>query len=227
MKIIKNLLLISLVALFLFLFLKCSDSASNNQDEDVQNLPDVSVQKCTNSAQCKSGYECDPIKKVCVPSRPDGGEICKNNLDCTEPDTECVNGKCVKVVDVSSFDGGRDVEPTDISYYCNEDKDCNDENKICDLNLHQCVDKSRPILFVDPQVINFGAVFYGQCAKRTFKIQNVGSADLRISMIDFESGTNPEPPQNPRFTLSIPISIPGTIKAGSSIDVEVQYCMVT
>ncbi|MCX7959516.1 MAG: choice-of-anchor D domain-containing protein, partial [Deltaproteobacteria bacterium] len=113
---------------------------------------------------------------------------------------------------------------TDVSFYCDEDKDCKDANKICDLNTHQCVEKNRPILFVDPQVINFGAVFFGQWSKRTFKIQNVGSADLRITMIDFESGTNPEPPLPPRFKLNIPISIPGTVPSGSSIDVEVEYC---
>lgn len=220
----RGVIFLIVAVIVLCVFLKCTDNATSTSDEDSGSLPDVTTQKCTNSAQCKSGYECDPIKKICVPSRPDGGEVCKNDLDCPEADYKCINGKCVKIVDVISEDGGEDTEITDVSFYCDEDKDCKDENKICDPNSHQCVDKSRPILFVDPQVINFGAVFYGQCAKRTFKIQNVGSADLNITMIDFESGTNPEPPQNPRFTLSIPISIPGIVKAGASIDVEVQYC---
>lgn len=43
-------------------------------------------------------------------------------------------------------------------------------------------------------------------------------------MIDFESGTNPEPPATPRFTLMVPISIPAIIKPNSSIDVDVKYC---
>lgn len=204
-------------------FTKCSDNTPSIEG-DSEHLADVSIQKCTNNAQCQSGYVCDPVKKVCVPARPDGGEMCKNNLDCNEPDTECINGRCVKVVDVITNDSGSDVEPSDISFYCDEDRDCKDPNKVCDLNTHQCIDKNRPILFVDPQVINFGAVFFGQCSKRIFKIQNMGSADLRITMIDFESGTNPEPPDTPRFTLNIPIPIPGTISAGSSIDIEVQYC---
>ncbi len=223
MNFIRTMLYVIVVISVFVLLVMCSDNTTPSEN-DTGTQPDVGIQKCSNSAQCKSGYECDPVKKICVPSRPDGGEVCKNNLDCMEPDTECINGKCVKVTDVITEDAGTDVVLTDVSFYCDEDKDCKDASKICDLNTHQCVEKNRPVLFVDPQVINFGAVFFGQCSKRTFKIQNVGSADLRITMIDFESGTNPEPPQTPRFTLNIPIQIPGNIAAGSSIDIEVQYC---
>jgi len=208
----------------LSLLLWCSENPSPNNEEDGSST-DLSLQRCTNSAQCKSGYECDPVKKVCVPSKPDGGQICNNNLDCIEPGTECINGKCIKVTDAGPDDIGTDIEPlTDVSFYCDKDEDCNDSNKVCDINSHTCVDKNRPVLFVDPQVINFGAVHFGQCAERSFKIQNVGSADLRITMVDFESGTNPEPPLPPRFTLNLPVSIPATIKSGNSIDVGVKYC---
>ncbi len=223
----KNLIFsIVLINSIIFIF-RCSDNTTTSSEQDGSTPLDVSIQKCTNSAQCKSGYECDPVKKVCVESRPDGGAVCKNNLDCVEPGTECINGKCTKVVDAITdviSDSGDIGDISDASYYCNEDKDCNDPNKICDPNSHSCVDKNRPIIFVDPQVINFGAVFYGQCATRTFKIQNIGSADLRITMIDFESGTNPEPPANPRFTLTVPIAIPGTISSNSSIDIDIKYC---
>ena len=225
MKKLKYAFLQGISIIFVVLFiLWCSDNPTANNEPD-GGTQDVSVQKCTNSAQCKSGYECDPVKQICVQAKPDGGQVCNNNLDCVEPDTECINGKCVKVVDAISGDGGKDVEPlSDVSFYCDRDEDCKDTNKVCDLNSHNCVEKNRPVLFVDPQVINFGAVKFGQCAQRTFKVQNVGSADLRITMIDFESGTNPEPPLPPRFTLDIPVSIPATISAGNSIDVNVKYC---
>ncbi|GEM_PF-2172611 len=228
MQRVKNYFFTALVILISIISWQCSDNTAGSVDEDSGTSVDIGLQKCSNSAQCKSGYECDPIKKVCVPARPDGGEICKNDLDCNEPDTECINGKCVKIVDVISDvisdDGGRDADLSDVSLYCDEDTDCQDPDKICDLNTHQCVDKNRPIIFVDPQLINFGAVFFGQCSKRMFKIQNLGTADLRITMIDFESGTNPEPPLPPRFSMNIPIQIPGNIVPNSSIDVEVQYC---
>ncbi|MCX7944030.1 MAG: choice-of-anchor D domain-containing protein [Deltaproteobacteria bacterium] len=211
------------VLLVVVFIIYCSDSTSTTStDEGV--MSDISIQKCSNSAQCKSGFECDPVKRICVPSRPDGGEVCKNNLDCPESDMECVGGRCIRISDIIAFDVYEDVELMDVSFYCDDDEDCKDESRVCDLNTHKCVDKNRPVLFVDPQVINFGAVFFGQCAKRTFKIQNIGTANLRVSMLDFESGTNPEPPLPQRFTLSIPINVPGDISAGSSIDVEVQYC---
>lgn len=144
MRSTQNFLIGSVLVIVLFSVLRCSDSATDEGDQDVSVGKDVYLQKCTNSAQCRKGYECDPIKKVCVESRPDGGTVCKNNLDCVEPHTECINGKCIKVTD-ASVDVSTDVDSiADISFYCEKDEDCNDANKICDPASHSCVDKNRP-----------------------------------------------------------------------------------
>jgi hypothetical protein len=85
------------------------------------------------------------------------------------------------------------------------------------------VDLLRSAIQVDPELLDFGAVHYGECPAKELLAINGGDADLRVLGIDFGTGTNPDPGK-PRFTKVVSQNIPATLKPEEYLTVTVTYC---
>jgi hypothetical protein len=129
---------------------------------------------CNTNADCKVTETCR--NHACVPAG-----ICSKQADCKEGE-DCVSGRCVQVAD-----GGTDAgETPDGSSGCQDKQDC-DPGYDCNPLTHGC--EAVAIISVDPaDLLNFGAVSYGEEKTLPVTITNKGKLPLQISGYEI---TNP------------------------------------
>ena len=90
----------------------------------------------------------------------------------------------------------------------------------CNLDTKRC--ENAGMLKAEPDLLDFGAVPFNTEVKRTLVVSNAGRADLKVSGLEFENGTNPDP-QNPIFNFTASKAIPVTLAVGESVNVEVSF----
>lgn len=113
---------------------------------------------------CKNNAQCNSDEECknnyCVKK---GTVACRNNSDCN-PDQDCINGKCVDILTDAGVDGGDEIGDVII------------------------VKKGK--ISADPMTIEFGAMRFGEKRERTFRVKNVGNADLKILKIMLDEKTD-------------------------------------
>ncbi|MCX7943054.1 MAG: choice-of-anchor D domain-containing protein [Deltaproteobacteria bacterium] len=152
--------------IFLFLsisYFSCSDDV-NQESQDIRTRQDVFL---------------------------DTGLICRSKTDCPIG-KDCIGGKCVDMVDDGGIDTGFDIAIVDIGNggkNCTKNEEC-PQNYRCNLSNNMCEEIIEPKICLTENQLDFGYVQYGQSKEKCTVLTNCGNADLKISGVDFGSGTS-------------------------------------
>jgi hypothetical protein len=159
----------------------CGGESANPSDGGT----DSGLKSCTSNAQCRPSEICR--NKVCVPIG-----TCSKSSDCDGG--ECVNGKCAAAPDDGGgeTDGELDGGPSDVGpgpdgggNYCLESKDCAPGYR-CNTTTHSC--EAAAIISLDPpDILNFGAVPYGEEEILPVTITNKGKLSLQITGFEVQN----------------------------------------